>query len=351
MSAGGAAGARPAHEDWIDLARAVCAVGVCFLHAFTGFATADLGAEAGPGRLALWGVARLALGRYAVPCFFMITGYLTLDPAREMGSRKVGRHLARLAGVVLTFGWAFAVAECAYDAGGLSLNLVGEGLVRALTGRSWDHLWYVYVLILVYALMGLWRRLAALPRRALGLVVVAQLCLWIAVYAALATGAEVPSEVLVVCPAPLYLLAGAYVKRHVPKPAGWVGPAGAAALVAAAAVLVHVTLAAGTVAPYVEDYGCPLMALWSLAVFERFREADLSRLGARARRAVLVLSRDSLGVYVLHPVVANVLYKGLLLSPATQPLGFVLVVWAAEVAFGVAATEVLRRLPLFRRIL
>ena len=203
----------PAHEYWIDLARAVCALGVITIHVFAGF---DLAAVP-PVRLALWQTIQIVLGRFAVPAFLLITGYLTLDPARPMGLDKVRAHVLRLLGLLGTFGFAFCLIET-FAAEGFSISSAIGSVYALLCGNSWDHMWYLYVLLGLWLLMPLWRHLATQStqdeyRWILVVLFAFSLCvysvdwvLWL----------NFLNPLAIAIPAPFYLLMGGYVRRFVP---------------------------------------------------------------------------------------------------------------------------------------
>lgn len=92
--------------------------------------------------------------RWAVPAFFMVTGFLLLNPDRDLPASKLRRYAWRMACVLLTFGLAFACMEEAWTAlsagSPVTPALFGRALWDVITTRTWDHLWYVYALMGTY---------------------------------------------------------------------------------------------------------------------------------------------------------------------------------------------------------
>ena len=129
--------------------RAIAAVGIVLLHAV--FTAHNVGAyqHSTVGELRD-GLICIMCGRWCVPVFFMMSGALMLDPEREMGWEKLLRHAWRLVFVLLTFGFGFCLIESYLDYGGFSFEMVRDAFVNLLTGRSWDHLWFVYQLLGFY---------------------------------------------------------------------------------------------------------------------------------------------------------------------------------------------------------
>jgi len=129
-----------------------------------------------------------SISRFAVPCFFMISGALLLDPAHRF---RLGRQLARV-GVPLVF-WSgvYIAADDAYAHSDLPTNPgpsspSDDGLwaaIKALfAGPVSNHLWFVYVLLGLYLVLPLLRPLTALPDPRRKRLLEYMLALWAVVY-------------------------------------------------------------------------------------------------------------------------------------------------------------------------
>lgn len=139
---------------WIDWARALGACGVVLLHVFV---STTIAAEATTTQLAAYAMLGIVFGRWAVPAFFMITGYLLFDESRHMGWREVRRYVVRMVSVLATFGFGFALLEelwvALHSPEGLLPVVVWRAVLDVVTAKTWDHLWYVYALVGVYLLV------------------------------------------------------------------------------------------------------------------------------------------------------------------------------------------------------
>ena len=100
---------------YFEWARALGAQAIVALHVQVACALSQSLSDAHAMSLFVEAEILVPLTRWAVPVFFMISGALLLDPERQMGWRKVGRHVWRLALVLLTFGLAFCLMEQAFD--------------------------------------------------------------------------------------------------------------------------------------------------------------------------------------------------------------------------------------------
>lgn len=91
------------------------------------------------------------LTSWCVPIFLLISGYLFLDPDRELTfSKMVTKYCRRVALALLLFGVPFAWLELAATAGHFRPSMLWQGIVRILQGDSWAHMWYLYLILFLY---------------------------------------------------------------------------------------------------------------------------------------------------------------------------------------------------------
>lgn len=334
-----AAPTRIRHYDW---ARALGALAIVMLHVVVACQRSDALAAAHPEALRVEGLVAIPLTRWAVPAFFMMSGALMLDPARQMGWRKVGRHVWRVAFVLLTWGLAFSLVEAAVDAGGMSWAVVAQALVNTLAGRSWDHLWFLYDLVVLYAVTPVLRPwVAGSSRRELGgAVAVLWACLCLAPTVALLGGPDLLGWVRLPF-ALVYYLAGAYARR-------WLRLGWKVALAGLASLACMVALAASGVARGGEAclpeyvFALPYGALVLCLLGRWLGERDIQDLPAMA-----LLADCSFGIYVIHPLIGHLMVW--FANPTAWPLWlFQLAMLAAGLVGSVALTLLCRRLPGFR---
>lgn len=152
-----------------DHLRVWATVGVVLLHGGAGILGARLGQESG-----FWSDANVAnlydaLGRFAVNCFFMVSGALLLGPERGF---LLVRQLRRVLVPLAVWSLVYVLADAALAARGQPVvrGSVGEPdllapvqLARdALSGAVAYHLWFVYVLVGLYLVTPLVRPVTAL---------------------------------------------------------------------------------------------------------------------------------------------------------------------------------------------
>lgn len=327
-------GARHACLDW---ARAVGCVAVVALHVFVTLGS-YVGYDAlGPVRLFVEGSLSIALGRWAVPVFLMVSGALLLDPSKDLGWERVWRYVSRMLFVLGTFGLAFCLVESALAHGGLGGPQVLEALANLVTGNSWGHLWYVYALLAVYVLTPALRRVvASAERRSMTLAMVALYMVVLAIPTLAHLAQRTIGSPLNVAPALFYYLLGWYVWAYVRL--DWLtvlfGCASLAAMVAAQ------VLGRGELA--LPEY-C-LVAPYGMLVFSLFRRYATAEM--QEFPLAQALADLSFGIYVVHPVFLHAVAR--LVDPLSLPVGvFELVAFVVAMAGSVVTVRLIRHVPGF----
>lgn len=93
--------------------------------------------------------------RWAVPCFIMMSGTLLLDPERKIDTNKVNRYIIRMLIVLVTFGFVFCIIETYVGDRSRSVShLILTSLVNLLEGKSWSHMWYIWLLDCIFSRLG-----------------------------------------------------------------------------------------------------------------------------------------------------------------------------------------------------
>ena len=95
--------------------------------------------------------------RWTLPTFLMITGALLLKPGKKICYRDcLGKYCKRMILALIIFGVPFA-GLMQYAKGGRGFDLVWKSFAAILTGESFSHLWYLYLLIGIYLIMPILR--------------------------------------------------------------------------------------------------------------------------------------------------------------------------------------------------
>lgn len=147
--------ARP-RDRTVDLVKSIAIFSVLTVHASAPVLT---GAETG-GAPWLAGLLWSALSHAAVPLFLMASGALLLDPARELSLKKLyTRNFPRLLAALLAWAWGYKLV---YLLGRRALH--ASALVQAgkevLLFQHEGHLYYLHMMLLVYAFLPVTRLIA-----------------------------------------------------------------------------------------------------------------------------------------------------------------------------------------------
>lgn len=282
----------------MDFLKAFAIVGVIVIHVSAAGCRRELGSLNWLAAL-FWG----SVTRASVPIFLMVTGALMLDPEKEITQRELWtRRIPRLLLALLAWALAYKIYHLAEG------RLSAAGLVRAvkqvLVFRHQNHLYYLHIALLVYALLPGTRIIAAhAGRRTLEYL----LALWAVLGIVYPTVRPLwPFTLLRGIPTQYglnlaytgvgYGLLGWYLRRYAAHPRRW-------ALTAAAGLLLTLggtaalSLRAGEFRETLLEGASPGVALLAAGVcgwtFSALR-------GRTAPRTVGILARASFCVYLVH---------------------------------------------------
>lgn len=326
---------RAGHRYDIDLIRLVCSIAVIGLHTGSAFVNA-VGRTASEGPGTYWaGLTADSAGRFAVPLFFAIAGWVVLVGAPPKDGARLRRRIVRI--VV-----PLAVWTALYLAWG-KLRDTNDDPVRQLaldsafaSVRPAYHLWYLYAYLPVIMVLGLVVLVRA-GRRPWGLGAV---LLVLAAAPSLlgdlaeATGRELPRFGWAFAPYQLiYAVLGALLLA---APAGAFGRRRWPWLLLAAAGLAGV-IAYQHEVHYAIPYAHVLVALFSCGVLVSLHGV---RVPERMRPTLAKLSEASFGAYLVHVLVLGVLTDALvgadLGGPAAVALVAGITVATTALSFGAA---------------
>ena len=90
---------------------------------------------------------------WAVPIFVMITGALLLSPKKELENQKLKKYCIRILVVLFSFGTAYSMLELIMNNDfQFSILMFPHAMLNVFEQKSWDHLWYLYLLLVLYIL-------------------------------------------------------------------------------------------------------------------------------------------------------------------------------------------------------
>ena len=344
---------RPPYSNrvwFLEWLRVAACLAVVLIHALVTLLDNSTVAQVGSLRALAWTEVLVVFGRWAVPVFLMITGALLLDPQRAVGGRKLFGYIKRMMLVLAIFGTGYALMELVFDARTVRLSMLPMAVLNVLQGKNWAHMWYVYDLLGIYLLLPFLRAFVAQADRRLYGQALGVLFLFACVVSTVnaAVGLQI-QNVLWLGSSVFYVLLGRYLFVYGRLDIRFVSAA-VVCLIAQAILAAVGIVGFGAYWRFVWVPASPLVAACSacLFVFAKERFAAPMKPGGVA----MTLSRLSFGIYLVHPVFANLLYKALHWGPALlPPVVYEVVTFALVLLPSALLAAGLRCLPVFRAVL
>lgn len=296
----------------------------------------------------LWSTMWENLLMWAVPCFLMITGVLLLDPEKDLPAGKIfGKYLKRVVIALVVFTLIFQVIGYFMEG---EQTIVRGWLTDLFFGRSWAHMWYLYLMIGIYLMMPFYRIVVkAADAKLLDLLIILLFVFTSVTSMFNAFGYSPAFYIPTTIVYPLYVFAG-YRLYHRPIPT-WaavlavvVGTAGIVALTYMryrTGVLMSLAVSEeDTSFDYLFDYYSPLVVIQSFGLF-----ALLIKIPAKADSFVRTLDACTFGIYLIHMIGIHAIMKWAGFDPYSYgPFAFVLMALLLFAA-SFAITWVIRRIP------
>ena len=346
-------------KQFLDVLRVLATCAVVLMHVLTG-ATDVTDASIVPEYRSLL-LSVMDLVTWCVPIFLLISGYLFLNPERTLTYPvMIKKYCRRIALAILLFGVPYAVSELVVAERTFRIRMIPEALKMTLMGHTWSHMWYLYLILFLYLITPLLKKvLRVLP-------------VWgvAAVMAVIFLGSSVApflNKVLDVNSIPvlpdggvyfLYYLCGYFFAvREVCVDKGrnvW--------LTAAVAVLALGMILSRTLAGFSIQmaYNYPFTVLLAVLLFAAGWNGSIKKHRLPWQEAGAL----SFAVYLVHPVYVNLLYKFVKITPFTvlEQCGVqsvaagqaVLILLLAAfclvvLALATATAWVLRKIPVLRK--
>ena len=333
-------------QHFLDVLRVAAACAVVMIHTVTGVRdTTDMNLYQNEDRIFL---TLLDMVCWSVPVFILISGYLFLDPERKISFRTMlTKYCRRVALALLVFGVPYACLELVMAEGAFRPGMVWESVGRVLQGKTWSHMWYLYLVLFLYLVTPALKWV--LGRLPMGVVYafLAVLFLGCSIVPFAVNMAWLPLSFWILPDSGIYLFY--YVWGYVF--ACWRGKGKRLSLyLALPAALLALGMAISRIAggySLVMAYNYPFTVALSLCIFGTGLAARPSREHADFWEAASALS---FGVYLIHPVFLNLAYKFLNVTLLSFPLWQSLpLFYLGTLLLAVSGTWLLRKVPVMRK--
>ena len=348
-------------KHFLDILRVIATGAVIMLHTVTGIKdTTDMNLYPMEFRVFL---AIMDLVTWNVPVFIMISGYLFLNPAREFTFKQmVLKYCRRIVIALFLFGVPYACIELVMTGHGVSMGMIGKAILMVLTGKSWSHMWYLYLIFFLYLFTPAIRWILTHLPRAGVYFIMAILVMGSSVF--LYVNKYMDADILPVLPDTCiyvfyylfgYLVAQKAVERNGERRkdseeeqrndiGGWLLP------------LMILLLAVGMVVNRMITnqqiqmaYDYPFTVLFAVLIFVWATNRQW-KLSERTAKLWNWLSGLCFTIYLIHPVYVNIAYKFLNLTLLDYPLGISIpLFWVIISLFSLVSAWVLSKVPVLKK--
>ena len=157
-------------KQFLDVLRVLATCAVVLMHVLTG-ATDVTDASIVPEYRSLL-LSVMDLVTWCVPIFLLISGYLFLNPERTLTYPvMIKKYCRRIALAILLFGVPYAASELVVTERTFRIRMIPEALKMTLMGHTWSHMWYLYLILFLYLITPLLKKvLRVLPVWGVGTV-------------------------------------------------------------------------------------------------------------------------------------------------------------------------------------
>jgi surface polysaccharide O-acyltransferase-like enzyme len=262
--------------------------------------------------------------QWCVPLFVMISGVIFLDSQKEITSEKIlKKYFPRVVLALFIFGVPYAFLEMFFGARyRFNFSLIGASVMNVFYGKLWDHMWYLYMIAGIYLILPLLKTFVNNCGEKLLEYTMAILFIFTSAVPAmermfsLNTGFYIPINSVYV----FYLLLGHYIHNYKVK----VGKK----ILFLLLVLYYIYASLSPLGKSFIDatggavffgYDSPIVMAAAFSLFCMVHQKNISN------RVFDALSPMCFGVYLIHALFINFLYKFMKLTPENFSLATVIV--------------------------
>jgi surface polysaccharide O-acyltransferase-like enzyme len=339
-------GALHQHAGSFDVMRVSACLAVVLLHL-----AATIVMQADRLGTVSWQIANLidSSTRWCVPVFVMLSGALLLDTKRYASPRAFWtRRMNRLLPALIFWSFVYLAWRAYFWKQPLSLNTIAQDLIA---GRPYVHLYFLFLIAGLYLVTPFLATAAAsLGSKQLGQATV--------IMASLALGANMvdflaTSAFTMFVPYIAYYFAGLYCVRVLadrPGPYGMLLTGAIAMTTLLTALLVSLKGLDDRWSFYFYEDFSPTIMVMAVMLFMVLLRASISpTIQSAARR----LAPWTLGVYVAHPIIVDLLRHGYhtTMPGMFHPLYYIPVTFVVTIALTFTWVALMQKVPFLRRVI
>jgi surface polysaccharide O-acyltransferase-like enzyme len=248
----------------------------------------------------------------------MISGVLFLNPQKELTLEKLfKKYLLRIILATFIFGTFYAFLEIFFDANyQFTLKQIGIAVFNAFQGKSWDHMWYLYMIAGLYLIIPIIKIFTAYADKR----TVEYILVILFIFTSLIPFSETLFSIKIGIYLPinsvylLYLVLGYYIQYY---------KINVNTKLLLTIIIVYIVymgirpMGNGLDIPL--GYNSPVIVIITFTFFCFIRQLQ------KHSKIFYILSPLTFGIYLLHPLFINFLYKFIKLIPENYPSILVIV--------------------------
>jgi len=281
------------------------------------------------------------LTRYAVPCFIMISGCLLLHPKHNVNIEKIKRYVFKMLWILCIFGFAFCMIENIFNFGMSNIvKLLIKSVFDLLQAKSWGHMWYLYMLIGLYIITPILRKFIEHSDIATAKFTLLSLFILSVVIPTINTVFEIKITTFYLSSFYyifLYLMGYYLVYIDIIKDK-----------------YIYLGGVIGIIGYTILSYfnrsfsSSVFIVLEAILVFKLFSSGKIN---IKSNKLIEVISKYSLGIFIIHPFWINLMYKGLGIFPDILPTMIGEIVFFVVIfTLSIITSIILYKMPITRKM-
>lgn len=296
------------------------------------------------------------LCRFAVPIFFMISGALLLNPNKELTIKKLLKnYLLKYGLVIIVFGWGFAALEEIFQEHTINTSTFIKSFINMLQGKSWNHMWYMYSLFGTMLFLPVLKVVAEnfLEAQIKYILIVGFLFLSIIPMIELWTRVNLNIEFPMNCVYCYYMLLGYWLDTlhiRLKKNEGVL-----AILICSIILIVEAYLKVEYAKDIgVSSYSSPIILICACSIYNMLlnKIGDVNEYKQSYEKIIEFLSKHSFGVYIVHMLWINILYKLIKINPFEYNAILIIpILWFVVLVASLVTTMIMKKIPLIKKII
>ena len=291
------------------------------------------------------------LWQWCVPIFVMITGVLFLNPEKNISLDKIiKKYVFRIVLAIIMFGIPYCFMEIFFeDKFSFKFSQIGIAALNAIQGKSWDHMWYLYMIAGLYLLIPLIKIFVIGTPKDIMKYVLAVLFIFTSIIPSLESilpykfGIYIPINSVYV----LYLLLGYYIhynKIEIKNSILFV------LIMAYVLFAVFMPLNKNFVSLtngghiILTGYNSPIVVMVTLCIFCFLHQRN------KTNKTMDIIAPLCFGIYLIHTLFINFLYKFIDISPEKYPLIIVIILTTViTILLSICFSHLARKIKIIRK--